>query len=209
VADINRILKKGKLHFFSIPRLEVMLEHKYTGCLHFEHTVFLTEQFINYILVVNGFSILEKYYFLDNHSIFYACKKIDPIDTSTANKFLPNEYQKNKKLYNEQVKFHLDMINEIHIKMNNYNGEIYLFGGHIFAQYLIAFGLDESKIKCILDNDSNKWGKRLYGTSLIVKSPKILKNIDSATIILRAEPYNQEIKNDIINNINKKIIFWE
>ena len=64
-----------------------------------------------------------------------------------------------------------------------------------------------SKVICLLDNDSKKENKRLYGTQLISQSPKILKDIPEALVVLRAGVYNDEIKNDILNNINPNIIF--
>ena len=95
-------------------------------------------------------------------------------------------------------------------KINNYisnhNGNIYLFGGHVFSQYLISYGLNTKNIKCILDNDINKQKHRLYGTDLIVESPKILKDDMNPLVILKACVYNNEIKNDILNNINKNTV---
>lgn len=206
ITDISQSLEHGQLHLFSVPRLEVMLNRKYTNCINFEHTVFLTEPFIDYLLSVNGFDVLEKRYFLYDHSIFYASKKVG---TAVEIRLIPNEYEKNRRLYEEYVGFHLDLINTLHDKIAFYKGKVFLFGGHIFSQYLIGFGLDESKIECILDNDTNKQGKRLYGTSLMVQSPKILKDVKNAAVILRAGVYNKEIKEDIVNNINPHVVFWE
>ena len=84
---------------------------------------------------------------------------------------------------------------------------IYLFGAHVFAQYLIEFGLDTSRIVCLLDNDINKQGKRLYGTNMMVKSPKVLTDIKNPIIILKAGVYDDEIKRDILENINKDVKF--
>ena len=206
IADISQSLEQGQLHLFSVPRLEVMLERKYTNCINFEHTVFLTEPFIDYLLSMNGFDVLEKRYFLYDHSIFYACKKVG---TAVEIEVIPNEYEKNRRLYENYVGFHLDLVNALHDKIASYKGKVFLFGGHVFSQYLIGFGLDESKIECILDNDTNKQGKRLYGTSLMVQSPTILKDIENAAVILRAGVYNEEIKEDIVNNINPNVVFWE
>jgi hypothetical protein len=84
---------------------------------------------------------------------------------------------------------------------------IYLFGAHIFSQYLIKNGLNMSKINGILDNDVNKQGKRLYGTELKVMSTDELKNVKTPIVILKTGFYNDEIKEEIINNINKNTIF--
>ena len=46
-----------------------MLQRNYTNCLNFEHTIFLTEKQINYLIKKNGLKIVEKQYFLEDHSI--------------------------------------------------------------------------------------------------------------------------------------------
>ena len=83
------------------------------------------------------------------------------------------------------------------------------FGAHIFTTYLIAFGLDITKVESILDNSETKQGKRLYGTNIIVHSPEILKNEKAPVLILKAGIYNQEIKTQILSQINSNTIFWE
>ena len=45
---------------FSIPHLEIMLKKKYTNCVNFEHTIFLTEPYLKYFLDLYGFGVLEK-----------------------------------------------------------------------------------------------------------------------------------------------------
>ncbi len=205
IKHLSKFMTTDKKLIFSIPNMEVMLKRKYTNCINFEHTLFLTESIIEYILNENKFHILEKQYFLEDHSIFYACEKIE--DTSII--LSKNKYEVNKKIYNEYIDFHLNMIESIKNKIKNFMGDIYLFGAHIFAQYLLAFGLKEEKIIFILDNDKNKQNKRLYGTSLIVKSPEILRDKENVAVILRAGVYNNEIKNDILKNINKNVTFWE
>ena len=102
-------------------------------------------------------------------------------------------------------------INEVNV-LNNFiensiNKNIFLFGAHIFSQYLTVYGLNTQNIICILDNSKEKHGKRLYGTSLSVSSPEILAKYENPIIILRAGPYNEEIKIQILNTINKNSIF--
>lgn len=206
MAQISRSLRQGKRHLFSVPHLQIMLERKYTNCINFEHAVFLTEPFIEYILHSNGFMIKEKHYFLEDHSIFYATIRDDAAISFAQ---LPNEYEHNRKIYMDYIQYHIDLIKELNSKMSNQRGDIFLFGGHIFAQYLLGFGLDESRIQCILDNDPHKQGRRLYGSKLMVLSPKILRNVDNPVVILRAGIYNEEIKKDILENINPNVIFWE
>ena len=59
----------------------------------------------------------------------------------------------------------------------------------------------------ILDNDPKKQGCRLYGTPFKVFPPSILETKDNPYVILKAGVYNDEIKKDIIENINSKTTF--
>ena len=86
---------------------------------------------------------------------------------------------------------------------------IYLFGAHVFAQYLLEMGLNTDKIVCLLDNDPKKQGRRLYGTKLNVAAPQVLVEIKDPIVILKAGVYNEEIKDEIVNRINRETVFWE
>ena len=57
------------------------------------------------------------------------------------------------------------------------------------------------------NNDPKKQGKRLYGTNLMVQSPSVLREVKNPIVILRAGVYNQEIKDDILSNINSAVTY--
>jgi hypothetical protein len=200
----SSFMEEGNLLLFTLPNIQVMLENKYTNCINFEHTIYITEPYVEYFLSKYNFEIIEKQYFRTDHSIFYCARK-------TSNNIiaeLPNGlYEKNKNTFQNYINHYVSDINEINKTINETEMPVYLFGAHVFSQYLISFGLNTSKIVCILDNDTKKENKRLYGTSLISKSPKILKDIPNALVILRAGVYNEEIKKDILTNINPNVIF--
>ena len=203
---LSQFMDAGKHLVFSLPNMQVMLERKYTNCINFEHTVFLTEPYVEYLLAKHGFKLLAKEYFMEDHSIFYAAVR-DPSVEPIA--LPPGLYEKNKKLYLDYVNYHNELIGELNQKIKNSGQPVYLFGAHVFAQYLIAFGLDTSRIISLLDNDPKKQGKRLYGTSLTVQSPKVLRDVKNPIVILKAGVYNQEIKDDILGNINSAVTFLE
>ncbi len=189
---------------FSIPNMEVMLKKKYINTLNFEHTFFLTEKFMDYLLEKFGFKIIEKKYFKNDHSIFYSTIKKTPKIKMKLDK---NYYKKNLKIFKNFIDYYSRDIMKINKIIKKSDNKIFVFGAHIFSQYLFSNGLVEGKIDSILDNDKSKQGERLYGTNLMVNSPKILKNYIKPIIILRAGVYNNEIKKDIINNINSKAQF--
>jgi SAM-dependent methyltransferase len=206
MKQLADFMKDGKRLVFSIPHMQVMLERKYTNCINFEHTLFLTEPYIDFLLARHGFKLLNREYFMDDHSIFYSAIR----DSSVTPIGLPAElYENNKKLYIDYLNYHKNLIEELNEKITRSAHKIYLFGAHVFAQYLIAFGLNTDRIISLLDNDPNKQGKRLCGTHLNVQSPAILKNIENPVVILKAGVYNEEIKADIFKNINSNVTFLE
>lgn len=196
----------GKNLIFALPNMQVMLERKYTNCINFEHTIFLTEPYIEFLLAKHGFKIVRKEYFMDDHSIFYAAKS----GSAQPEAKLPDGlYEKNRRLYKDYVDYHLELIRDLNRRVAATAGPVYLFGAHVFAQYLIEFGLDTSRIVSLLDNDARKQGKRLYGTALTVQSPKVLRGVREPAVILKAGVYNPEIKEDILSNINPATTFFE
>ncbi len=201
LKTINKILSKDEFHIFSVPNMNEMIKRKYTNALNFEHTYFLTEQFLDDYLENNNFDIIDKEYFLDDHSIFICTKKKENFANSQILK--KNYYSENKKKFLEFQKYYKNLINDINKKINEEKENIYLFGAHIFSQYLITLGLNQKKIKYILDNDVKKQKKRLYGSNLIVEDPSILNKESCPLVILRAGVYTDEIKKQISDEINK------
>jgi hypothetical protein len=200
MRHVASFMNKDSLLIMSVPNLEAMLRNKYTNCLNFEHTYFASEDFVKYFLSYFGYELIESNYFRDDHSVFFCAKKVKDSVEEIA---IPREfYIKNKRLFEDYISYHKGLIEEL----NKIEGSVYLFGAHIFSQYLLQFGLDSSKIVNILDNDPNKQEKRLYGTNLMVKSPEVLKDVEEGTVILKAGMYNSEIKEQI-NKINSNIKF--
>ena len=103
--------------------------------------------------------------------------------------------------------YHERLIKKLNIKIKNTQNPIFLFGAHVFSQYLLNFGLNSKKIKFILDNDITKQNKRLYGSNLFVRSPKILSKFNKPIVVLKVAAYENEIKRDILYNINKNTKF--
>ncbi len=204
LKNIRKVIPSNGRHIFSLPNMKALLRNNYTNCLNFEHTYFIIEDFLDWMLGYVGFKILEKKHF-EEHSIFYSTEVSLPDENTEC----PNLYEENKNLFNGFIKYHENIIVELNEKINAHNGDIYLFGAHVFSQFLINFGLDCSNIIAILDNSPQKIGKRLYGTNLKVMSPSELKDKGDVAIILKAANYNKEIKDGILNNHNNKAIFWE
>ncbi len=204
LEQIQRIVPFNGKMIFSIPNMEVWLKNKYTNCLMFEHTYYLPEDVAEFLVASYGFKVTAKQYFKE-HSIFFACEKLAP--EQCLNPALPRNYQTNRALYQDFVDYYVQIVEEIEHKVPDYSGQKYIFGAHIFTLYLLGFGLKEEYFLNVLDNAPGKIDKRLYGTDLMVKSPKCLKEHNQALLVLKAGAYTDEIKQDILDNINPNIVF--
>jgi len=181
LQNINDILPINGIHIFSIPNLFQYLKNKYSNSLNFEHTYFLTEYYTDYLLNKHGFEILDKQKY-DDHSIFYATKK----SNSGKKTILTNQFEEYKKMYLQMMDFYDSEVNKLNELIYNFEGKVYLFGAHIFSQFLLFRGLNNNKIERYIDNSLNKENKRLYGTEMMVANPTILSNMTNAAVILKA-----------------------
>ena len=200
---ISKSLKPGEKMFFSVPNMQEMIKRYYANAMNFEHTLYLNEKIIEYFLKRFSFKIIKKKFFQKDHSIFYATQKV----SKKSKIVFKNEFNRNKNLF--KIFFdHFDaQVKVINNHLKKYpNKNIFLFGGHIFSQFLINNGLLEDKILFILDNDKSKHKKRLYGTKLKILSPNILSNYTKPLVVLRAGVYSKEIKKQI-KTINNKAKF--
>jgi len=205
ISFLNTVRNKitdNTIHFFSVPNLKKYLEYKYTNALCFEHSLFVSEEIIDHMLKNVGFEIIEKHYYLD-HSIFYSCKKTEPVSVQYPTYL----YTQNKNLFLDFLEFYQRKIDYLNLHISKFNGKVFIFGAHIFSQFMLFNGLKTEKVQSILDNSKMKIDKRLYGTKFLVQHPSVLANETDFAVIVNAGAYTTEIKNDILKNVNNKAVF--
>lgn len=205
IGKIAEFLPLGGRLIFAYPNLELWLRKKQTNAINFEHTMFLTDYHLDYLLKRNGFHISVKKEYSD-HSIYYVAEKMSE---KTEIQLPPSKFAEYKKIFMDFVDHYKQTVEELNAKIEDAHGPLYLFGAHVFSQYLLCFGLNTKRIVSILDNSKPKQGKRLYGTGFNVESPEILRGQVRPIVILKAGIYNEEIKKGILENINPDVIFWE
>ena len=59
MQHISNIMNNGNKLIFTLPNMQTMLENKYTNCINFEHTIFLSESYIEYLLSKFRFKIID------------------------------------------------------------------------------------------------------------------------------------------------------
>ena len=199
LRNIYKCLDKDGYHIFSIPNMRKMIQKGLANAVNFEHPYYYDKKLITVILRNNGFEIKKIKYFGRCHSIMFVTKKVEKFTN-----FKYQNYKSNYKLFCELFKkWDRDILKIEDSIMKKRN--LYLFGGHVFSQVVIAKG-NLKNIEAILDNDKNKHNKYLYGTSIKIKSPEILRNISKPCVYLRAGEYDKEIKSQL-KKINNSVKF--
>ena len=155
-----------------------------------------------YMLEKHGFKVLEQQHF-GEHSIFYATEKTG----RSTWPVLSNHYNLHKQLFLDFVHYYVGEVNRLNALIDSFAGETYLFGAHIFSQFLIHQGLRASRIERILDNSPTKTGKRLYGTSLFVDTPQAIAEKQPVAVIVKAGGYQREVTEQLMA-INANALIW-
>jgi 2-polyprenyl-3-methyl-5-hydroxy-6-metoxy-1,4-benzoquinol methylase len=192
ISEVAHRMKLDSKMFISYPNIEQLLVTGGTNSLNFEHTYFLTPNQLEVVGRNSGLELTRASTFR-KHSFFWELTKKENISNSLD---IPNIQSKNL-LFESLWQSLKDFVNDCNKKLGKTHTPTYIFGAHIFSQGLINLGLVTESINGILDNAADKQGKRLYGTTLKVSSPDIIKNLPSVRVILRATHYQEEIKNQL------------
>jgi predicted SAM-dependent methyltransferase len=205
--DCYKALKNNGEIIISLPNMKNMADNSDLNLLMFEHLTYLTYDEILNIANFTGFEVIDYEYF-ENHSIFFHLKKIEKISISDkvfTTAVTSIEIDKLIANYSNEI---MNKIDEIKKFIDHNDLKFYIFGAHIFTQYLVALGLDLTKINGLLDNSKFKQGKRLYGTNLKVSDPKDLSERDNLGIILPMGNYESEVTEQLMElGINRSKIF--
>jgi len=201
INDIASLLEDGDYMMFAAPLIDKMLEDKFTNAFNFEHTYLLSRSMVDNIMKHSQLQIIDEKRF-SRHAVFFVARKNALMDNTPV-----HQYENDINVFTEFVSYHHKEVERIKSLLNTERERTFIFGAHIFTQYLLEFGLAEESFLNILDNDPQKIGKRLYGTNLEVCSPKILKELESPLVVLKAAQYTEEIKSDILENTNPNTRF--
>ena len=209
LQDINHTLEINQKMVFAVPDIGVMIRKNYTNSMNFEHTFYLDESLLKVMLEQTGFEVVELQKFNED-ILFVVAQKINDFE-ETSNGDVVTERGKFSYSVNDVksfLDFHTAVVTNLNkiIDVRSSFYKIYVFGAHIFTQFLIGFGLNTNNITTVLDNDKNKIGHRLYGTTLNVESPRVLRSKSKSIVLLRAAQYNGEITEDIHTNINPNVV---
>ena len=173
----------------SWPNMTEMSKNLDLNILMFEHLNFLPHAELVAIFSSKGFQLLDTEYF-GGHSIFACFEKTSKGEREFVSTVNSSEFQAICRRYEMHTR-------SLSRKLNSFfeatSGKHYLFGAHIFSQFLISAGLNQSRIEFILDNNSDKWGKRLYGTNLDIIPPSEITSKSQVKVGLSMGSYEHEV----------------
>ena len=200
--SIASCMSPGSRMILSIPDMDSLLRAGVLATLNFEHSFHLSNWAVGHLLATCGFEIIATESFAP-HSQFLACERHD----SHPRGFEEEGDANSAPLVKNTVANYVMGIETVARKVSAFDGPSYLFGAHVFSQYLLNLGLHEQLFNGILDNSEKKCGKRLYGTSLHVSHPRILQDMGPTMIVLRSGVYDVEIREGIRRIAGTNAIF--
>lgn len=192
--QIKEALPPGGKTIFSIPDMTQMAKHKDLNILMFEHLTFLPELEVLGIMQHAGFNLIEKEEF-EGHSVFFAFEKAgNPINRRYKSIVSDRDFELLCREYLLHIKDFTEKSNDL---MHKFEGPIFIYGAHIFSQYLAAAGLRTDRLHGILDSNPSKHGQRLYGTSLEVRDPLTIDIKTPTLVLLPMGNYEKEVLTDL------------
>ena len=201
---IAKGLKKTAALYVSFPNIEQLILTGGSNSLNFEHTYYIHPLNFEWMLHRVGLKIARNAQY-EKHSFFYKCV-LDEEATPSSDLEVPN-IQSKSVLFVEMWQELEQFVTKSNAILKSSNRDTFIFGAHVFAQGLIHCGIETGNIKGLLDNDPAKQGKRLYGSDLMVMDPKVIQELDSPIVILKASHYQDEIKEQILGlNGNTQIL---
>lgn len=175
----------------SIPNSTNMIRDSYPNGVCFEHTYQVDSTFAEMMMADFGFQ-LDAVKEFNDHNHFMSFKKCSRRSLHRIIRDF-NFHDLSRSSFLKFVKEYEGLASLVSEISDNSNRNIYLFGCHIFSQMVLECGLNENKVKGILDNDINKQGDMLYGTDIPVYSPEVVREMEDVFILVKCGIYSIEI----------------
>ncbi|HWI73257.1 MAG TPA: class I SAM-dependent methyltransferase [Baekduia sp.] len=192
----------GGLMILSVPDIESLLaQHSGSNALNFEHTYQFGIPALLWMLADAGFE-LEALRRFGRHSIFVAAVAKDA--PGAAGPAPAGDHGAAFARFVEDARADAAALTG---RAAAYDGDVYLFGGHVFSQFIIGCGFDAGRATGVLDNDPAKQGLRLYGTDLMVSAPAAVADAGAVAVIVRAAHYTGEITEQL-RGLSSAIEVW-
>jgi hypothetical protein len=186
LRGIREQARPGAPMLLSVPDLASLLAQSGANALNFEHTYFFGIELLVWMLRDAGYTVAAPERF-EHHSFFVEARP----DAEPGAAGPPPDARDGARAFARFVQTARADARELIARSQAFDGPIYLFGAHVFSQFLVGCGFPTDRATAVLDNDPAKQGLRLYGTPLMVQPPAVIG--PPAAVIVRATHYTAEI----------------
>jgi SAM-dependent methyltransferase len=187
IGDISDALPSDGSVLLAWPDLDIWVKRGLAGALNFEHGIYVTMPRLNAVFAEFGWRASGQEYWNENDTRFIAYMRgVSHPRSSPATSAA------------DAVAAYFagfrDAAARISVMLDGHDGDALLMPASVYAQALIAAGLDERRFAALLDNAAVKHGARLYGTRLIVRSPRDgLAEARKPIVVLNGGAHDAEI----------------
>ena len=170
------------------PGLETWTRSGVAGALNFEHGLYVTVPRLETLFEEFGWRKSAEQHFGENDTVFLAfIRGIVTKQNSVAHISAAPAIARYFSVFREHA-------TAITRALDTHSGEAFLMPASVYAQALIAGGLDQDRFAALLDNAPIKQGRRLYGTKLRVAAPATaLADTRAPLVVLNGGAHEPEI----------------
>ncbi|MEI9885316.1 MAG: methyltransferase domain-containing protein [Rhizomicrobium sp.] len=193
LKDALRVLRDAaacRTVLLAWPELEAWTAKGQAGALNFEHNLYVSAPRLEAAFGAAGWRLHARRRWDENDTLFLCFVRGDgrtdapPSDPSAPIARYYAGFRAQAKALDDALARH--------------DGDAFLMPASVYAQTLIAEGLQEGRFKALLDNAAVKQGRRLYGTGLTVAAPEAaLAAARRPLIVLNGGAHEAEIAENL------------
>jgi hypothetical protein len=188
IAQLSDCLPGNGRILLAWPELETWTRAGLAGALNFEHGIYVTVERLDALFQELGWRLSAKQRFAENDTLFMTFVR----GASTRNDRAPRS-RATEAIAAYYAGFRA-AAEKITRTLAAHRGDAFLMPASVYAQTLLASGLDETRFAAVLDNATIKQCRRLYGTTLRVEAPAAaLAAAKSPLVVLNAGAHETEI----------------
>jgi hypothetical protein len=197
IPVFEKMLNENGKIIISVPNLKHLYDTNAMSPLglHFEHTIYLDKNIIEFLLSKFNFELIDYNKYTDHSEFYCFCKSKNMKKLNL--KINLNLKEKIQYIFKEK-KDKIQKINAI-VELGNYDA-VFIYGAHIQTVMFDRLGLNSDLITGALDNDKSKHYKFLYGTNIKAFPPDILNQYQSPILICDMGAYTDEILKQMLES---------
>ncbi len=186
---LGQRLPRGGRVLVAWPDLAKWLARGEPGAVNWEHSFYCPVDNLVVLFRQHGFRLAAREAHGAGHSVFLAFERDGAFESATP---FAGGGDATLHLVREYFATFQRKVEALNRRVTQSEAPVYVAPASIYSQYLFTFGLDQSKIKGLLDNSLVKQGRRLYGTRMQVFAPAVMEG-KPALILLNGGAHHAEM----------------